>query len=375
MPSSDTSPSDSWEDTLDPSDPNAPSPITPERVQSVLESRNRHVPAFINMIYGDAPKLHRTIITKNLQNFQAQVLRTRALTDDEVGALADHWSASANIALTAKPFVWAMTLFLTWRGRARFRFPFWQPKWVNTAPEVFPTISRPILNGRAATFAWHASRLAVYAVFCNWFVTPFFLSYAGVRATVGISSDPRLQEAVKESVKDVQMQRRINHMQRRTGKIPTRFPPEQQDQAEQSGDHSQEGGSESWGSRDIQSPQASHLPEPSGTQRWNVPQKETSQPQQSQPYTTGTYQPRQSPKIPQPSEPSTWEEDPILGEIEEDDASPVAPSARAQEVRRQRAERAPRRHAPPPDDGISAWERLRERAQSERNDDDPNRRR
>ncbi|CAI4219898.1 unnamed protein product [Parascedosporium putredinis] len=291
-----------------PSDPNADpaANLTPERIQAVLDARNRHVPNFINMVYGDAPKLHHTIITKNLQNFQSQVLRSRPLTDDEIGALADHWSASANIALTAKPF----------------------PKWVNTSPDVFPTISRPMLQGKAARIAWHTARFGVYAVMCNWFVTPFFLSYAGVRATVSISSDPRLQEAVKESNED------------------------------QEGEHSTES-SDSWGGRTSDSPQASRFSETGHSQTTrDAPQERASQPD---PY---TYQPRRSAAAAAaaPSEPSSWDKDSVLEELEgsdeEDNASPGAP---------------PR--SPPSDDGVSAWDRLRERAQAEKNDDEPTRRR
>lgn len=381
LPDNDPPPSDGWSDAPDsPSDPNAAAAanLTPERIQAVLDARNRHVPNFINMVYGDAPKLHHTIITKNLQNFQSQVLRSRPLTDDEIGALADHWSASANIALTAKPFVWSLAVFLAWRGRARFRFPFWQPKWVNTSPDVFPTISRPILQGKAARVAWHTARFGVYAVMCNWFVTPFFLSYAGVRATVSISSDPRLQEAVKESVKDIQAQRTINHMQRRTGQIPTQFPPAQREQNEDQGAEHPTESSDSWGGRTSDSPLASRFSETGHSQiTRDAPQERASQPE---PYTTGTYQPRRpAASTAVPSEPSSWDKDPVLEELEgsdeEDDASPVAPSARSQEAKRQRAERSRRPAPPPSDDGVSAWDRLRERAQAEKNDDEPTRRR
>lgn len=342
-------------------DPNAPiQPFTPERVQSILESRNRHPYSFLSLFYANPAKTYSAVITKNLHSFQTQVLTSRPLRDEEVAALTDHWGTSANVALTSKPAALALTVLLAWRGRARFRFPFWQPKWINTAPDAFPTISQPLLTGPSARFAWHTGRLLTYGVLCNWLVTPFFLSYAGVRATVSISSDPRLQEAIKESVKDVQAQKRINHMQRRTGKVPTQFPPhEQGGQAQKSGGGDQ--GTGGWGDQDDASPQSG------GYQgSWDAPTKAPETPQA--PRTYGTPRPqRQAPPPPSTSENPAWGDDSIMEEI--DDASPVAPSAQPQDTQR-RPQRPARRQPPPPsEDGVSAWDRLREQARSDQSDD------
>ncbi|KAL2110246.1 hypothetical protein VUR80DRAFT_1434 [Thermomyces stellatus] len=356
-------PDDGWTDGAA-SDPNAIQPFTPERVQSILDSRNKHPASFLSLFYGDAAKTYRAVITKNLESFQTQVLRHRPLTDEEIGALTDHWGASANVALTAKPAAFAIALFLAWRGRARFRFPFWQPKWVNTGPDVFPNFSNPLLHGRNARFAWHTSRLTAYGLLCHYFVTPFFLSYAGVRATVSISSDPRLQEAVKESVKDLQAQKRINHMQRRTGRIPTQFPPQEQGgQADQSGTASGSGG---WGDQDDASPQNPRY-QGNDLQNWDGPRGDSTGISPQTPRTYGTLRPQQqTPPPSSPSENPAWGDDPILQEL--DDASPVAPAAQAQDAPK-RPQRQTRRPPPPSEDGVSAWDRIREQAQSERNDD------
>lgn len=360
-------PDDAW--ASDAGDPNNPIPnFTTERVQSILESRNRHPPSFLSLFYSDPAKTYAAVITKNLQSFQTQVLRSRALTHDEIAALTDHWGASANVALTAKPAALTLALFLAWRGRGRFRFPFWQPKWVDTSPDVFPRISRPMLSGKWARVAWHSSRLAAYGLMCNWLVTPFFLSYAGVRATVSISSDPRLQEAIKESVKDIQAQKRINHMQKRTGKIPTQFPPQEQaGQAEKTGAGARSGG---WGDVDDASPQSAGYQ--ADTQRWDTPRggSSGSGSQIPESYNSPRSQDQAKP-TPSASENPAWRDDPILEEL--DDASPVAPTAQTQDTQK-RPQRQPRRRPPPPpEDGVSAWERLREQAQSQQNDDDPKR--
>lgn len=337
--------------------------FSPERVQSILDSRNSRPSSFLSLFYGDSAKTYRAVITRNLQSFQSQVLRNRPLTDQEIGALTDHWGASANVALTGKPAAMAVALFFAWRGRGRFRFPFWQPKWVNTAPDVFPNFSNPLLQGRRARFAWHTGRLAAYGLVCSYLVTPLFLSYAGVRATVSISSDPRLQEAIKESVKDIKAQKTINHMQKRTGKVPTQFPPQERGgQPSQSAAGAAGGG---WG--DDASPQSTSY-QGNEPQKWDSPREDSPGSYSQAPRTYGNPRPQQqAPPPPPASENPAWGgDDSILEEI--DEASPVAPAAQPRETPK-RPQKQSRRPPPPSEDGVSAWERVREQAQSEQNDD------
>lgn len=367
-----TPPDDGWASNAGPHE--APMPFTTERVQSILESQNKHPSSYLTLFYNDPTKTYGAVITKNLNSFQTQVLRKRALTDTEVTALTDHWGTSANVALTAKPAALLLTAFLAYRGRARFRFPFWQPKWINTSPDIFPTIAQPLVTGRGARVAWHTLRIVTYGALCNWLVTPFFLSYAGVRATVSISSDPRLQDAIKESVKDIQAQKKINHLQKRSGQTPTEFPP--QEQGGQTGSGSagaprakgwsrQDDASPQSGAYDDASPQASTY-QSSGSQRWDTPQGGAQGTAASRAY--GTSRPQnQTQSPPEPERSPAWGDDSILADL--DDGSPVAPTARAQETQ-QRPQKPARRQPPPPsEDGVSAWERLRQQAQSEKSDD------
>ncbi|SPO05038.1 uncharacterized protein DNG_07723 [Cephalotrichum gorgonifer] len=355
-----TDTSDDWADGSSPGDSHA---ITPERVQSVLDARGHHPFFFHSLAYSDPASMHRMIITRNLQSFQSKVLRHRPLTDQEVEALTDHWSPSANVALSARPSVIALSLFLAWRGRARFRFPFWQPKWETTSPDVFPSLKYQILNGAAARIAWHTSRLAVYAAVCNWLVPPVFLSYAGVRAAVGISSDPRLKDAVKESVKDIEAQRRINHLHR-TGRAPAQLPTE--GQTARTGENSPATSrTVGWQTEQEEASPQSTRSQADDSQSWGIPQGDAVKTSLPRTYGTPGSQ-RQAPSPPSIRESDSWAtDDPVFDEI--DDASPVAPAARAAETRRQ-----PQPRRPPPaqsDDGVSAWERLRENAQARQNDD------
>lgn len=342
--------------------PNTIQPFTTERVQSILDSRNSHPSSMLSLFYSDPAKTYRAVITKNLDSFQTQVLRNRPLTDDEVGALTDHWGTSANVALVGKPAAFAVALFLAWRGRGRFRFPFWQPKWVNTSPDVFPNFMNPLLQGRPARFAWHTGRLFSYTLLCSWVVTPLFLSYAGVRATVSISSDPRLQEAIKESVKDLKAQKTINHMQKRAGKAPTQFPP--QEQGGQPGQSAT--GATGGGWEDDASPQSTRY-QGNEAPRWGSSGADATGTSPQAPRTYGTPRPQQqTPSPPSSSERSGWGEDSILEEL--DDASPISPSSQAQDAPK-RPQKQTRRPPPPSEDGVSAWDRVREQAQSEQNDD------
>lgn len=370
-----TPPDDGWASNAGPHE--APMPFTTERVQSILESQNKHPSSYLTLFYNDPTKTYGAVITKNLNSFQTQVLRKRALTDTEVTALTDHWGTSANVALTAKPAALLLTAFLAYRGRARFRFPFWQPKWINTSPDIFPTIAQPLVTGRGARVAWHTLRVVTYGALCNWLVTPFFLSYAGVRATVSISSDPRLQEAIKESVKDIQAQKKINHLQKRSGQTPTEFP--HQEEGGQAGSGSagapgakgwsrQDDASPQSGAYDDASPQASTY-QSSGSQRWDTPKGGAQETPASRAYGTSRPQNQTQPP-PEPERSAAWGDDSILADL--DDGSPVAPTARAQETQ-QRPQRPARRQPPPAsEDGVSSWERLRQQVQSEKSDDSKN---
>ncbi|PWI75690.1 hypothetical protein PCL_06348 [Purpureocillium lilacinum] len=175
--------------------------FTPSRVQSILTSRNQHPPPFLSLFYLNTATIYCAAITDSLDAMQTQVLPSRALTDDEIGALADHMGATTSIVLASRPAILATTLLLAWRGRATFRFPFWQPKWVKTSQDVFPSIAQPWLRDeKTARLAWHASRVVTYGVLC-YLAVPFpLVTYAHVRGTQGIASDPRLQEIFAESV-------------------------------------------------------------------------------------------------------------------------------------------------------------------------------
>ncbi|KAJ6441031.1 mitochondrial import inner membrane translocase subunit Tim17 family protein [Purpureocillium lavendulum] len=179
-------------------DPTTIPVFSPERVQSILDARRQHPTPFLSLFWLDPAKYYCAAITIGLEAFQTQV-PSRALTSDEIGAVTDHIGTYVNTVLASRPVGMAVALFLAWRGRASFRFPFWQPKWVNTSPDVFPSIARPLLSGKTARFAWHSSRLVTYGVLCEG-VVPFSVAvYAQVRCHSGISSDPRMQEAFRVS--------------------------------------------------------------------------------------------------------------------------------------------------------------------------------
>lgn len=172
--------------------------FTPEKVQSILDARGFRPPFFLSLFYLDPAKFYLESIADGLNAVHARYLPVRALTNDEIGALADDMAESITTALAHRPASMAVALFLTWRGHARFCFPFWQPKWVNTSPDVFPSLRSPFLHNKAARVAWHTSRLATYGALSYLVVPAFFGAYVQLKGTRDIANDPRLQALFEE---------------------------------------------------------------------------------------------------------------------------------------------------------------------------------
>ncbi|KAM0286739.1 hypothetical protein ACHAQH_000759 [Verticillium albo-atrum] len=130
--------------------------------------------------------------TKKVAGSISQKL-SRPITQEEVASLTAISARDAVIHSLKLPIGLSMAFAIAYNGRAKFRFPFWQPKWVKTSPHVFPSIRRPAFTGKSALYAWHVSRFMAYSFFCDLAVGSFLHSYASVSNFAAMTMDPQLK--------------------------------------------------------------------------------------------------------------------------------------------------------------------------------------
>ncbi|KAM7198878.1 hypothetical protein V8F20_005945 [Naviculisporaceae sp. PSN 640] len=253
-------------------------------------------------------------------------LAGRPLTEEEANRVGEHSANRCRATTHYTPMWTSATAYLWWKGKDKFRFPFYTPK-----PGLLEGLSKRFLSpiGVKMTHApliWHTLRLVAYSQVTSWVIAIFFVAGPTAIFAGGIASDKNLQglnTELAERAKGLQRQRRMG--------LPT-APAE-----------------------DAQSPIKDDAPAPI-TEQWGQTTTESrEQPQQPQ-QPQGLWRPQQPARArPPPQQP---EPEPRYSDENEDDpfddASPVAPSARRQNL-----------DASTPVGG-SAWTRLRTKAFVER---------
>ncbi|KAK0707526.1 hypothetical protein B0H67DRAFT_315003 [Lasiosphaeris hirsuta] len=127
-------------------------------------------------------------------------LAARPLSPTETQALAESSARSRSIIPWKQPLVAAVALSLTWRGRGRFRFPFYTPG-KSFDPSRFKGLNflgwHSVLYGLHAIRAWHCVRFASYGLVAWPFISSFVNIYANVGHNVRVLQDPRTKSLIK----------------------------------------------------------------------------------------------------------------------------------------------------------------------------------
>ncbi|WYZ35539.1 hypothetical protein EsH8_X_000186 [Colletotrichum jinshuiense] len=122
----------------------------------------------------------------------------RQPTQQEVDVLCQIAYKEAQTAAWAIPLSIGLSAYLTFRGRATYRFPFFQPKFDKFSPDVFPAAAAPYLQGRLANRMWHNLRFVSYFAGVSICVGPFIGSYATSVAIATAARDDRLGQFRKD---------------------------------------------------------------------------------------------------------------------------------------------------------------------------------
>ncbi|KAI3321112.1 hypothetical protein HD806DRAFT_213241 [Xylariaceae sp. AK1471] len=272
----------------------------------------------------------------------------RPLTGPEASAISEHAARSVRYFAWAQPVSLGIAIAIAVRGRKTFKFPLYQPKMKKFDPQYFPSKTLSILKGPRAPFTWHIIRVAAYFPFV-WIPTAvFFSSIADTSFQAHVLGDSRLTglvEDVRRNAKNVSNMRE-QELRRRRG-IPN--PPEttRPQTPQQTGDSVyRDPTPQDYGSTD-------YAAQPSSTYDGSGAATETSQStQRNWPQSTYTQSaPRKMQGKTQAGFGSRPDKDDSDLFDEDDDASPVASSARRAEVGQGSS-------------SGSAWDRLRQQARS-----------
>jgi hypothetical protein len=237
------------------------------------------------------------------------------------------------------PISLAAAIYLERRGRATQKFPFYTPKATTFDPSFFPSKRMPMLQGALSLMTWNAARFGCYAFVAHFIGGIFFQSYATSVQTAAMLRDPRLAD-LRRGFADRRRARAAGGQ----GAQPWQQPedPSMNDAETPYGDVSY---------AEESAPATATTQTAADRTRDDVSTR--SSPATSYPTTTtrGGYTPSRQQPAPVQSTTSSNNEF-SDGDFFEDDASPVAPVARAASANTGASS------------GGSAWDRLRQQAGS-----------
>lgn len=308
-------------------------------------------------IFSTIPQGKRSeLVVSNV--LSAATAANRRLNQAEIDALSESASHAAARLSWVYPLGLGLAFAAAANGRKTFRFPFYTPKMKYFDPRAFPHRSFATLTGKSAAWAWHGIRTSAYFPL-TWFASLLFLgSMVRTRLLADLASDPRLgqikQEVATNSQRNAQLRREQRQRQAaqsgppRANQLPDAYTADQS-----SGQDSWTGVPQSQAPADSSGPGSPHKsgepfgrsgPPPdrqqgfggrSGTQTRRDVQAKGTQEQQGQ---------------------TSFDDNDLFAD--DDDASPVAASARRSD--RQRAQTSASQGGP-----ASSWNTIRQQAKKE----------
>ncbi|KAI1827368.1 hypothetical protein F4861DRAFT_406315 [Xylaria intraflava] len=268
----------------------------------------------------------------------------RPITAIEANAIAKHDTQSAGYLNLAPEITTAVSAFAAWRGRHTFRFPFYTPNKETFNPYVFPSTRLPLRRGRVAFMLWHLTRMFAYSPLLFIPTLVFFGSIRARSFQLRMTNDQSLSGLMKD-VKQHRLEVFKQEARRRSNApYPTGTAPYQGQR--QMGNETYQDSASQYYRGDNYDTQSSNVFESSGRA-----------PGASQPTTQSSWgQVNSTQSAPQKARNSTvpdsfsrYEDD--IFDNPDDDASPVAPSARKDDARSSSS-------------SGSAWDRIRQQANS-----------
>ncbi|KAK8136558.1 hypothetical protein PG984_004498 [Apiospora sp. TS-2023a] len=319
------------------------------------------LPPTRGFIFNTVPPGKRSeLVVSNV--ISAATAANRRLNQSEIDALSESASHAAARLSWVYPLGLGLAVAAAANGRKKFRFPFYTPKMKTFDPRAFPHRSFATLTGKSATWAWHGIRASAYYPL-TWFASLLFLgSMVRTRLLADLASDQRLSQIKQEVTSNNQRNAQLRREQRQrqtahsgapgANQLPDAYTvpdqssgqdswtgvPQSQASVESSGLGSPRNSGESFGRSGPRPDRRQGLQgggSPVGTQTRRDVQAKGTQEQQGQ---------------------TSFDDNDLFED--DDDASPVAASARGSE--RQRGQSSASQGGP-----ASSWDTIRQQARKE----------
>ncbi|KAK8111451.1 uncharacterized protein PG998_007908 [Apiospora kogelbergensis] len=286
----------------------------------------------------------------------AATTANRKLNQGEIDALAESACHVSRRLSWTYPLGLGLALAAAANGRKRFRFPLYTPKMKTFDPRAFPHRSFPAVTGQNAIWLWHGIRTAAYLPLTCFVSLIFVGSMVRTRLMADLATDQRLSQ-VKQDFRSHRLQAQKEHRQRQ----PTQGGPPAINPSPNTSGADQSPGQDPWA--DVSQSQApAELPLQGSPQGAGGPSGRSGPPS-SRPGMQGRGG-REGTQTPQDAQTAmstrgqerqtSFDDD---GLFEDDDASPVAASARRSE--HQGAQSHASQGAP------TSWDTIRQQAKSE----------
>ncbi|KAI0540560.1 hypothetical protein GGR58DRAFT_460019 [Xylaria digitata] len=282
------------------------------------------------------------------------IMAQRRLTGTEARAIGEHSSHSTRYLTWIQPVSCTIALAIAVSKRRTFSFPFYRPKMKQFDPFSFPTKRLRFLKGHPATLMWHAVRFGTYLPFAWIPTTVFFGSMAENSFAAHARRDPRLDGVIQDGRRNyhkLQQQQR-EQLRRQAGfPDPSRTVPPKN--PEQPGDGAYGDGPtpQSYESTDYAAQPSSAFEKPSPV----TEASRATQPDWARSTATRPAPPKAQTNARQDSSPLHEDDGSGLFD-DDDDASPVAPSARRLGAGQRQSSLSG-----------SSWDRIRQQARSGNN--------
>lgn len=268
---------------------------------------HEYSPPFYVSLIGYKRDWNLLVATSRVSGFASTL--GRELEDQEVKAIAEYTLNNIHNNAAAKYITVGLAAYMTYRGRHTWQFPFYKPKLggrfnPNEATSIF---TNQKIHGRYPRFTWHTLRFTAYAAVTMLMVEPVFRTVNFIRVESAMAQDSRLEQFTKDASKRVE-QVMANPT---SARVPFKNTPKEEG---------------SWNNEDT---------DRSEQPRYNIPWNKTQVP-------------------PQQTQESQSDHD--WDVLDDDDASPVAASARNQPVSSVSG---------------SAWDRIRQQSQQPQTQQEP----
>ncbi|KAI8628440.1 hypothetical protein F5Y19DRAFT_139552 [Xylariaceae sp. FL1651] len=274
----------------------------------------------------------------------------RPLTSLEANAIGEHAATTIRYFSWSAPLSVVLAAAAAWKGRRTFRFPLYTPKMKKFDPFSFPTRGAPLLSGKWAAAMWHIVRLAAYKPLVLIPTALFFGSIYDQSFQSRMLRDPRLTGLIGDIRRNAKHNTAMAQQRHRQVGTPTPSGVARP----QSSQHPTDGAyqdpmRQDYGSTDYTS-------QPGGTYEKSGLDAETFQPSQSDwPRSASAQSASRRPSESASSGFSSSRESDNSDLFDDDEGSPVAPSAREAESEQR-----------PLASSGSAWDRIRQQARSDK---------